>query len=227
MVVVDADPIWLLVDSMPPYGHSGHWHAGKPTLHVWVHGRMLLGDAGCPNYDDALYGAWFRRGPAHSAVTVDGCEDAEFVSDVRWDKPPRLEMTRCERTPDGAEISFESTGFHRLNDPVAYTRHVACSRDELVIRDCLRSQHGAPHIFRLHMPFLAEDVRADGPNRCVARLAGRSVSVEWHATAREPSAGFSEKPVSVGTRRGERPYLQVEVGGVQETEFLVRIRPDA
>lgn len=217
--------LWLLTECLTPYGHSGHWHAGKPTLHVWVNDRMLLGDAGCPSYDDPLYGAWFRRGPAHFAVTVDGLEDAEFVSDIRWDKPPAVKVTRCEQVEGGAVIEFESDGFRRLSSPLSYRRLVSYTREgELTVRDVLRSQSGAAaHTFALHVPFLVQDVQLSAPDRVIARVGDHAASISWSVTNGKAVAQLLRKPVCVGARQGEYPYLQIEVSDVPETEFITRI----
>ena len=229
VAVLDArntkQPLWLLAESMPPYGHSGHWHAGKPTVHVWVENEMLLGDAGCPNYDDPLYGSWYRRGPAHFTVTVDGKEDADFASDIRWRNPPSVKLTRCRRTRSGAEVHFESNGFLRLDSPVAYTRDIAFSEGSgLVIRDRLTSRDGgASHVFRLHVPFTVSDVRRTSPNSVAAAVGGGAASVSWQVTNGQPVVELTRKPVHIGSRRGQYPYLQVAVAGVPETEFILRI----
>ena len=220
-------PLRVLAECIPPYGHSGHWHAGKPTVLVWVAGRLLLGDCGCPNYDDPLYGTWYRRSPAHFTVTVDTQEDAEFVSDVRWDRPPSLNLARCDRTESGAVLLFENNGFRRLEHPVDYVRQLEYRRGEgLLIRDSLKSLNGvAAHTFRLHVPFLVPEVRPCGQDCVTATVGERRVWIRWHVTGGKSRAELTRRPVSVGSLQGEYPYLQIEVGGVPETEFAVKISP--
>jgi hypothetical protein len=229
VIVLDARKgdcrLWLLVECMPPYGHSGHWHAGKPTLHVWVNDRMLLGDAGCPSYDDPLYGAWFRRGPAHFAVTVDGCEDAEFISDIRWDKPPVLKIIRCERTPEGAAIEIESDGFVRLAEPVSYHRSIHYTHDGgLVVSDSLKSKSDvAAHAFALHIPFMVHDVQPSGPDRLLVHTGGAAVVVSWAVGKGKINTQWTRKRVSIGALQGDYPHLQIDATSVPETEFITRI----
>jgi hypothetical protein len=231
VIVLDARTgnhrMWVLVECMPPYGHSGHWHAGKPTLHLWIDNRMVLGDAGCPSYDDPLYGSWFRRGPAHFAVTVDGQEDAEFVTDIRWDKPPALTISRCERTPDGVAIEIESDGFTRIAAPLCYRRSILYSHEKgLVVKDNLKSGSGTgPHTFALHIPFMVPDVQPAGPNRLQVPMGPVSVSVNWAVSEGTVTTDLTKKRISIGTRQGDFPHLKIEAAGIPETEFITHILP--
>ena len=232
VVVVDArdhpSRLWLLAECMPPYGHSGHWHAGKPTLHIWIGKQMLLGDCGCPNYDDPLYGSWYRRGPAHFAVTVDGKEDADFVSDIRWENPPEVKVTRCEQTHDSVVARFKSNGFLRLADQVTYIREIALEKDRgLIIRDRLASRNpDAAHVFRLHVPFTVSEVHRASPDTFAATLDAGRVFMRWHVTEGRARVELTKKPVQIGPLTGEYPCLQIEVSGVAQTEFVLEISAD-
>jgi heparinase II/III-like protein len=219
LAVLSHDGLWILAEAMPPYGHSGHWHAGKPSLQVWASARPVLGDCGCPNYDDPDYGAWFRRAPAHLAVTVDGEEDAEFVSDVRWRRPPRLTMTSRENGPG---VVFTSSGFEHLVAPVQYTREISVAGPaQVTIADRLRS--AAAHTVALHVPFLTRDVVRESPNTFRARLGESQVIVRVTTSGNDARYEFTRKPAMVGNQRGDYPHLRVEITGEADVDFEVRL----
>ncbi len=222
----DEKNFWLLAEGLEPYGHSGHWHAGKPSVHIWFEDRMILGDCGCPNYDDPLYGKWYRRGPAHFSLTVDGKEDAEFVSDIRWNRPPKIVLSQAKPIQNGYSLLFENSGYLHLKDPVEYKRLIEYSfARRILIHDILRSSSGNFfHNFRLHIPFLVEDVSfSDRKKEVVAMANGKRLHIRWNVSEGNPYVRLLHKEVTVDPWRGIYPYLTIEVRKVVKTEFTTEI----
>ena len=149
-----ANDIYLLLDASPFIGRASHHHCGKIALTLWIAGKPLFVDSGCPPYDAETYISWYRRGEAHSSLLVDDVGDG--IIHAIWDIEC-LAQAKCEGWStdenNNPQIGSTMTGITGAWEGITWTRTVAVkSESEVEVLDEVQSPRevGLTFIFNLH-----------------------------------------------------------------------------
>jgi hypothetical protein len=102
IAVMQSPDLRLIVDAGPFGGGSaGHSHSDTLSLIATCGGEEILIDPGTYTYIvDAHWRNWFRGSAAHNSVRVDAADQALPDGPFRWAKPPRVEISDWQSTPD-------------------------------------------------------------------------------------------------------------------------------
>jgi hypothetical protein len=122
-----ADAHHLIVD-VGPLGcptSSGHGHADLLSVQGAIFGEPCLVDAGTYCYTlERPWREFFRSTAAHSALSVDGQDQAESAGPFRWHQRPRVRLRSWQSAPDRDVLDAEHDAYARLADPVTCRRRV-------------------------------------------------------------------------------------------------------
>lgn len=105
--------------------NAAHGHADALSILLRVNGEFILNDPGTGTYfSDPEVRNNFRRTAAHSAVTVDGYDQADIYDVFKWVNPMRVQF---EEHHVGADFDYAVAahdGYRRLRKPVTHRRRV-------------------------------------------------------------------------------------------------------
>ena len=102
---------------------SGHGHADLLSIQCSVFGEPCLVDAGTCSYTgEPQWRDIFRSTASHSAVMVDGMNQAEPAGPFGWQGQPRVRLREWHSTPEFDFLDAEHNGYLSLAEPIAHRR---------------------------------------------------------------------------------------------------------
>src|SRR4051794_8935843 len=139
-VVARDEGLWLAFRCGPPSPEflPAHAHADALSFQLWWQGQPVVVDPGTYTYEPGAERNWFRSTPAHSTVTVDGCDQFRLWGSFRSGPLPKVALRyareraveasvvlprrvrhvrRIEWDPSGEVVVFDSLegkGSHRV-----------------------------------------------------------------------------------------------------------------
>ena len=202
-----SDDLYLLFDASPFIGRASHHHCGKNALVLWVAGRPLLVDSGCPPYDDQAYISWYRCGRAHSSLLVDG--EGDGTIQAIWDIQCLAEA-QCDGWSSlaGGEAQLRSTmaGIAGSWEGLTWTRTVTVKPDsEIEVLDAVESpsESTLTFVFNLH-PNVSVTT---GGNYADYTNEGVGLRHRWESSARCEASVEKGKCIVGFEERGNRQLL--------------------
>ncbi len=128
--IADCGPIGP--DALPGHGH------GDVLSFEWsVGGRRVIVDQGVYEYVDGARRRIARSAMSHNTLCIDGLDQAEFFSDFRVGRRPRVQVKRWQARTDGFRLEGSHDGFVRIAGEPVHTRSFDVSADVINIKDRL------------------------------------------------------------------------------------------
>jgi hypothetical protein len=122
-----ADAHQMIVD-VGPLGcptTSGHGHADLLGVQCAIFGEPCLVDPGTYSYTaERPWREFFRSTAAHSALRVDGLDQAQSTGPFRWDRRPRARLRSWQSDQDRDVLDADHDAYLHLPHPVNCRRRV-------------------------------------------------------------------------------------------------------
>lgn len=185
--IVLADVAAVGPDYLP-----GHAHADTLSFELSLHRRRIIVNSGTSEY--AGPERLRQRGtPAHSTVTVDGCDSSEVWSSFRVGRRARVRRVQVQSQVSTLVAEGEHNGYRYLLGSPVHRRTWQLKESGLLVRDSLEGagRHNVEALFHLAPGLragLCTDKRIvvqseDGSNVCTLSIEGGAAEIEassWH-----------------------------------------------
>ena len=191
----DARGHQLIFDVGPlgcPYS-AGHGHADLLSVQCVAFGLPFLEDAGTYCYTpDRRWRDFFRGSRAHSALTVDGRDQAEPAGPFSWKERPAARLRRWQSTDRFDYADADHDAFARRSDRVIHRRRVLFVKPDywLIADDVLGEEE---HLVEVRFQFAPMVVTVDATGAARAYGFGRRL-LQVHP--------FASVPLSAEVREG-------------------------
>jgi uncharacterized heparinase superfamily protein len=214
LLIVDCGPI--APDALPAHGH------GDVLSFEWsVEGRRIIVDPGVFEY---VAGAWrmlSRSCRSHNTVTLDSLDQAEFFSDFRVGRRPRVTVRRLETGDGTILIEGAHDGFARAAGRPIHLRSFHARHNCVSIRDRFE---GTPRGTARAGLLLHPDVTAQQSGANVL-LSADGLQIELRANRPAcliDAAWWPDLGVEIATQRIEFTF---PADGALTLDLIVRMRP--
>jgi hypothetical protein len=209
-----------LIADVGPLGcstSSGHGHTDLLSVQCSIFGEPCLIDAGTYCYTpERAWREFFRSTAAHSAVRIDGLDQAQSAGPFRWHQRPSARLRIWQSDSHHDLMDADHDAYLRLDDPVACRRRVIFVKpDYWLIVDDLdgTSSHEVEVAFQF-----APAMQVTFGSQSWARAETPGGRVLWMLS-------LSSSPVQTTLRRGElnpiRGWTSSDYGQRQPAPMLV------
>jgi uncharacterized heparinase superfamily protein len=144
----------LIVDCGPigPDYQPGHSHSDTLSFELSLHGRRVIVDSGCFQYEDGDIRRYNRGNAGHNTVTVDGKNQSEVWGAHRCGRRAYPLYARLNGQENGAVV-FEGAhdGYKRLKGRPIHHRRIAWDGGQITIDDRIEGQGTHDIESRLHI----------------------------------------------------------------------------
>jgi uncharacterized heparinase superfamily protein len=194
--IADCGPIGA--DSLPAHAH------GDVLSCEWsVAGQRIFVDQGVFEYVAGPKRSAARSTAHHNTLSVEGHDQAEFFSDFRVARRPRVQVRSFAPREDGFSLVGLHDGYRHLRGAPRHVRHFDVTQDVVTLEDTIEGHfNGDARIAFLLHPSVNATVPATTP--CTVILKTNMIEIHGHASAAiriEPAVWWPDMGIEHRTQR--------------------------